>query len=424
MSWGLVIAAGVGAGATLGAGAMSKSAAEKEGNRLDAAEQQRFEEAKAQAERLRQQGKESEAVAVEEALRAELGAQKFEAASKAFADYYANQANDNAMRKEQAATELYSDINAQAKAREAAGVESSGRIRDAGQGVVDAAERSGRLQTDALGNIKQRYSPFLSSEASARGQMDVELGLSEGDTYTGYRGSPAYMAAQDASRVAEQDAKDNINQAAGNSGTLYSGTRGAALVDRGTRGSYERAGIEQSYYQNYLNMLQSAANPTATNAVSNFEANTAANTGAGYMNAAGTNLNATTTAENARLGTMRTGEEGAYLIDAMRTGTEGAPYAMTGLNGMDLGTAGSPYRMAGTDYRFRGEGGAGQTTMNYMPTGVGGANARLEGVSAQGAAVADAVGGATNLYSTYLRYGQPSNKTTADQNQWSSFYGA
>lgn len=510
----LIAATGIGAVATLATGEDAEDAAHKAGASSDAAEMRRFEEAKRQAEILRQTGDEAAAVALEEAVKAEIGAQKFEALSNQYAQQVENAARrreqiatdlytdikDQAIRKEQIATDLYGDIRDQAtrrdemamgiydkvgqaadarqaagrgvfessqqaaEARERAGLEAQSAILQSQNRLDTAAQDNERRQLEAFGNIESRFSPFMDSERRSISQLDVEMGLRPGDQYKGYRDTPAYMAAQDASRVAEQEAIGAIDTAAGNTGTLYSGTRGAALLDRAKRGSYERAGIEQNYYQNYMNMLQGMANPASTGAVSNFEAAAANNIGSNYMNAAGTGVNSAIAAQNARLGTlrtgdegagyllntlrtgdegaylmdqMRTGEEGAYLMDQVRTGDEGA-YLLSQLNpgdagasyalgGMDMGTAGSPYRLQGQNYRLTGAGASADMTLGNMPTGMAGNNYRLLGTEAQSQAMADTVGGLTNMYTAYMQYGRkppvlpPAN---AGNEAWSNFYGS
>lgn len=399
MSWGLVAGAVIGGGASYLSGKKAADVAGREGERADAAEQQRFEEAKRQAEILRQRGDEAAAVAMEEAARAELGAQKFESLS----NEYAQKAEAAAVEREGIARGLYDKIDQAALERQAAGQAAQAEIARASGNLMEAARGNETLQRDVFGNIQDRYSPFLQSERQAIGQLGAEMGLSPGEQYTGYRESPAYMAAQEASRVAEEEAKQNINQAAGNTGTLYSGTRGAALVDRGTRGSYERAGIEQNYYQNYLNTLQSLANPAATRAVSDYETNMAGNIGSTNVNAAGAGVNAAATGAQLGLGSMRTGYEGADLMQYLNPGTAGAGFA---LNGVDLGTAGTPYRLGAQDYRIQGAGGAGSAILSNMPTGQAGSQYRLAGVEAQNAALSDLIQGGANIYSSYLQYGQ------------------
>ena len=282
-----------------------------------------------------------------------------------------------------------------------------------------ATDRSAQLLGDAFTGIEERYSPYLQSERRALGQLNTEFGLGPGDPSTAYRSSPAYSAALDASRVAEEEAIDTINQDAANSGTLYSGTRGEALVDRAKRGSYERAGIEQSYYQNYLNMLRDLSQPTATAALSGYQADIADRTGQNYLQSARAGLDAqtrgTAAAEQLRLGTMRTGDEGAYLINALPTGAEGAEFA---LGGFDRGTAGTPYRLGAAQTGVDTQAAAGGLITGNSPSGLSGAGLRLEGMAAQNAAISDLLSGGAQIYSNYLQ--RPRVKTPMPQ---TPYYG-
>lgn len=452
--------------------------------RTDQFEQEKFAEAKRQADILRQRGDEAAAAAIEEATRAEIGAEKFESLSNEYArriletsgqqaqqfQNYATQADKAAALAEQRAGNIYKNTQDQSAKREQYGLNIYGRTKDAAlakeqagqtaqqdvmraaKGVTDAAvgneERMNEARDTGIGymdksfeDISGRLSPFIYSERDARGQLDVEMGLRPGEGRKTYRDSPAYAAAMDASRVAEEDARGVIDQSAGNSGTLYSGTRGAALIDRAKRGSYERAGVEQSYFQNYMNMLQSMANPQATTTLSTFDASnannkasigmdTANNVGSAYMDAAGTGVNSQLAASQLGLNTMRTGMEGAELLNQLPTGMEGSELlsysdpgnagardaalaasiasggettaANLSLAGTNTGTAGTDLRMAGQDYLTSANNNAAGVITGNMPTGVTGANYRMAGTEAKNAALADTVGAGANIYSAYL----------------------
>lgn len=483
MVWPAIAAAVIGAGASLISGSKSRKAAEKEGERVDQLEREKFLEAKKQADILIEKGDDAAAQALIESEKADLGAERYEAFSNEYAksveDFaaarqtagldYAQRAQDFAQRNEDAAIDLYEKIGIQAEEREAMGAAGAGRITDtaatgadslrgataegisslrgAAGDVMTQAERGGDLQTEAFENIEGRYSPFLTSERQAVGQLGAELGLSPGEQYTGYRDSPAYQSAVDATRTAEEESLGSIKQDAANTGTLYSGRRIADVGERVRRGSYERAGIESSYYQNYMQMLQQQANPQATGAVSGYEAGTAQNISQNYMTAAqsaqaaesqalsarmgaestalSATLGAQTNAEALRQNTMRTGDEGAYLRDMLQKGTEGMgpelgtmqtglePYPIAA-SGFDPGTAGSGYRMDAATIPLNTQANAGGMITGNMPGGLPGAGLRMEGYGAQSASVADAVSGATNLYTSYMagpqQYGpQPQN---------------
>ena len=332
MSWAAVGAAAIGAGASLYAGNKAEDAAYAEGQRVDQLERERFAAVQKEIEQLRQKGDIAEAVAVEEALKAEFGAEKLEKLGQE----YAQSAQEAARVREIEARNLYDRIQGATSRREELGREGADSIlaaaREGGLGLQDATTRSADLLQDAFGGIQDRYSPYLTSERNALSQLNTEFGLGPGDQNTAYRSSPAYEAAMEASRVAQDEAVDTINQDAANSGTLYSGRRGEALIDRATRGSYERAGIEQSYYQNYLNMLRDMSQPVATSAVSDYQASTADRIGQNYIGSAKAQLEAQTRAAEAaammQLASARTGNEGSYLINALPTGTEGAEFAL------------------------------------------------------------------------------------------------
>jgi hypothetical protein len=174
-----------------------------------------------------------------------------------------------------------------------------------------------------------------------------------------------------------------------------------------------------------MTMLQNMANPTSTNNLSSFEANTAQNKAgmqygtaqdisSAYMDAAGTGLNAQMAARQIGLDTMRTGAEGTELMAFLNPGTAGAQYALAGV---DQGTAGSPYRMQAQDYRTNAAGNAAGVITGNMPTGITAANYQMQGAEAKNAAMSDLAGGAANLYSSYLQYGPNANKTPTYMNQ-------
>lgn len=462
MAWAVVAGAAVGGGLGLIGSKRSVDKATETSNQqaqlLDQRERERFEEAKVQAEKLRVAGDESAAVALEEAAKAELGAQKFEALS----NFYAQNADAQAALRQRLAENIYGRTQDAAKARQTAGQDAKKAIQgaagnlmtqagntdaritgalnesrgllDQGRAGINSALTQGNAYLDtAFGNINERFQPFMDSERRARGQLDVEMGLTPGEVNRGYRSSPAYSSVMDASRVAEREGLQTIDQAAGNSGSLYSGSRGAALADRTRQGSWERAGVEQGYFQNYMSMLQQMANPTSTNTVSGYEsgiagtkagmAANAATQNAGlldrsagmgmdaagrisdaYMSATGTGLNAEMAAQGIGLDTMRTGMEGSDLLQYVDPGTSGAGIA---LNGMDRGTAGSPYRMSAADTKLNTTGNAAGIITGNMPTGINSAgivtNAANNAATANNAMLADLIGAGTNLYTAYMQ---------------------
>ncbi len=87
-----------------------------------------------------------------------------------------------------------------------------------------------------------------------------------GEPGTAYMQTPAYQAAIDQGVA-------TVNQGAATSGSLYSGRRGEALKDVGQ-------GAQQSYYNNYMNILQNMANPTTATNLSNIGIDKAGTIGA------------------------------------------------------------------------------------------------------------------------------------------------
>jgi hypothetical protein len=166
-------------------------------------------------------------------------------------------------------------------------------------------------------------------------------------------------------------------------------------------------------------MLRDLSQPTATAALSGYQADIADRTGQNYLQSARAGLDAqtrgTAAAEQLRLGTMRTGDEGAYLINALPTGAEGAEFA---LGGFDRGTAGTPYRLGAAQTGVDTQAAAGGLITGNSPSGLSGAGLRLEGMAAQNAAISDLLSGGAQIYSNYLQ--RPRVKTPMPQ---TPYYG-
>ena len=195
MSWAAVGAAAIGAGASIYAGNKAEDAAYAEGQRVDQLERERFQAVQEEIGRLRQAGDEAQAVALEEGLKAEFGAQKLEQLGQE----YARSAEEAARVREIEARNLYDRIQGATTRREAAGAEGARNIlgaaeRGAGE-VTEASVRAGDLLQDAFSGIEGRYSPYLTSERNALSQLNAEFGIGGGDPSTAYRASPAYEAA-------------------------------------------------------------------------------------------------------------------------------------------------------------------------------------------------------------------------------------
>jgi len=125
---------------------------------------------------------------------------------------------------------------------------------------INAQNEAARLRAEALN--KERYgiatdllSPYIEDSGTAREQLMVELGLSEGEAGTAYLNTPGYTTMLDETRK-------GVDQASANSGYLYSGRRGEAAGEASGR-------VQQSFYNNYMSLLQNMANPqSATNLAS------------------------------------------------------------------------------------------------------------------------------------------------------------
>lgn len=194
----------------------------------------------------------------------------------------------------------------------------AGRSADATLAAAEMTEeRLQRGYEDAEG----RLSPFIGSELAANRQLMIEMGLTPPPVYmpgsdrkledlrsqplqgpagpaaqpgTAYMQTPAYKAAM-------EEGIGAVNQGAAGAGALYSGSRGLALRDVGQS-------VQQSFYNNYMNILQSMANPTTATNLSNIGIGVA-----GSIN--DQNALATTQANNARLAGQQA--SGAVMSDVV-----------------------------------------------------------------------------------------------------------
>jgi len=100
-------------------------------------------------------------------------------------------------------------------------------------------------------------------------------------TYGGatYADSPAYLQSMSAYDKIEEERIAAVNQGAAGAGSLYSGARGKALAEVGGSTQLARAGAENQFYNNYINMLQGLANPASTTNLSSLGVNQAATIG-------------------------------------------------------------------------------------------------------------------------------------------------
>jgi hypothetical protein len=382
-------------------GEAAVEASGREAEVLDRRERERFEEAMRQADLMREGGEAARAESNKQAAIAEAGAAKLDK----WARLAIQESRTGAKRIENAALEVYNQIQHGATRREAAGLDAASAIRESFADLTGATQRSAQGQIDTAERIMKGFQPFRRSEAGARGQLDVEMGLAEGEVNRAYRDSPAYMESMRASRQAETDALGTMSTDEANQGGLYSGRRGEAMMDISREGSWQRAGVEGSYYNNYMNMLRGMSDPNATNISAGYAMDTAQNVGREGISTAGTGLNAEQVAQGMALDTMKTGAEGQDMMRYMRRGDEGANY----IPYLDQGTAGIPYRMAGVDYGLNADVNAARMITGASPTGYAGSSTRLGGVEAQNAARADANAGMMGFGSDLMKYGMPGN---------------
>ena len=398
------------------AGSRAEAASGREAVVLDRREREKFEEAMRQADLIREGGDAAKAESNKQAAIAEAGAAKLDK----WARLAIQENRTGAKRIENAALEVYNQIQQGATRREAAGLDAASAIRESFADLTGATQRSAQGQIDTVKGIMKGFKPFRRSEAGARGQLDVEMGLAEGEVNRAYRDSPAYMESMRASRQAETDALGTMSTDEANQGGLYSGRRGEAMMDISRQGSWQRAGVENSYYNNYMNMLRGMSDPSATNISAGYAMDTAQNVGREGISTAGTGLNAEQVAQGMALDTMKTGAEGQDMMAYMRRGDEGANY----IPYLDQGTAGIPFRMAGLDYGMNADANAGSMITGASPTGYSGANTRLMGVEAKNAAIADANAGLMGFGSDLMKYGMPGTKKPPGTTQdYDNMYG-
>ena len=156
-----------------------------------------------------------------------------------------------------------------------------------------AALKGEELQKYRFNQTEERLSPWMSNEKEALAAYRGELGLGpKVGTGSPYMDTPGYQSMMDESlRSSEQSAVSSGS-------SLYGGRRIKAAGEVG-------AGVQQSFYNNYMNMLGQAASPDTTTNVSSLGLGQAAT-----MRAAGTRDAAT---------------QGQYLVnqaDIKATGTQ------------------------------------------------------------------------------------------------------
>jgi hypothetical protein len=118
--------------------------------------------------------------------------------------------------------------------------------------VLSAGRSAQDLIQSGFSQAQGYLNPYLESSGRALGQLDVEMGLAPGQAGTAYMQSPAYQAMQD-------ERQAGVSQAAAGAGNLYSGRRLESAGDVSET-------TQQSFYNNYMNMLSGMASPnTASN---------------------------------------------------------------------------------------------------------------------------------------------------------------
>jgi len=143
--------------------------------------------------------------------------------------------------------------------------------------IEDGSEQ-GFTRTNVTDRYQQEYDDLISQRTQTPGEISAEAkdeiaALQDQiaeyqrpvNASTAYMDTPGYAGA-----ITEGTAA--VNQGAAGSGSLYSGSRGEALKTVGQ-------GVQQSYYSNYMNMLQNMANPSATTNLSNIGIGVAGNIG-------------------------------------------------------------------------------------------------------------------------------------------------
>lgn len=127
-----------------------------------------------------------------------------------------------------------------------------------------------KINTTIAKNQAQQAKTAQSNEARIAELQGLIAEQSQPAAQSGaYMNSQAYKAATEAGISA-------VNTGASEAGALYSGARGTALRDVGQ-------GVQQSFYNNYMNMLQNAANPAVATNISSLGMNQAANIGSQNM---------------------------------------------------------------------------------------------------------------------------------------------
>ena len=139
------------------------------------------------------------------------------------------------------------------------------------------AKKKAKKLREQFAQEKEQYESYIQQAEELNAQITAQEAeqANAGDRPppgTAYMQNPGYQSAID-------EGVSAVNQGSANQGSLYSGARGEALKTVGQN-------VQQNYYNNYMRMLQGAANPQSTTNLSNIGIGQAATIGATNINAA------------------------------------------------------------------------------------------------------------------------------------------
>ncbi len=104
------------------------------------------------------------------------------------------------------------------------------------------------LNRERYAEAQELLTPSIERADTASQQLMVEMGLAEGDPGTAYMQTPGYQ------NVMDESLRASAQSATSSGSTTYGGRRLEAAGQVG-------AGVQQSYYTNYMNMLQNIGQP-------------------------------------------------------------------------------------------------------------------------------------------------------------------
>lgn len=143
-----------------------------------------------------------------------------------------------------------------------------------------------------IAELESRIASYEDRVSQAQQVIDSRQGDQQPEVAsTAYLDLPSYKGAV-------TEGVSAVNQGAATSGSLYSGARGEALKDVGQS-------VQQTYYNNYMNILQGMANPASTTNLSNMGIGSAASMG---------NVNAATASQINASNLAGVGQSNAYNL--------------------------------------------------------------------------------------------------------------